>query len=144
MFFMLLLKWCCPNLVYEIQSHSSLPDLHFFWLPVFSILGTNAIHTLLQPSSSLIFLPVLLPLSTHTYTQCCSNPVKLVKYKHRNMFMVKFRLEGVPWSWSLDSTWCTWWSPGCSQSKKPARSPCCHGEPPSILSLEEVEESLSP
>lgn len=52
--------------------------------------------------------------------------------------------EGLPWSWSSDSTWCTWWSPGCSLSKMLARSPCCHGEPPSILSQGEVWGAWSP
>lgn len=64
------LQFCCilTHPVYEVQSHSSLPDSHLFWFPVVSILGADTIHAFLQPSGGLIFLPVLLPLHKHTQT----------------------------------------------------------------------------
>ena len=52
----------CYHLVNEVQGYSSLPDFHLFGLPVFSILVPDLVHTLLQPPSRLIFLPVFLTL----------------------------------------------------------------------------------
>ena len=52
----------CPHLIDEVQGYSSLPDFHLFGLPVFPILVPDLVHTLLQPPSSLIFLPVFLTL----------------------------------------------------------------------------------
>lgn len=50
------------HFVNKIQRHSSLPDPHLFWLPVFPILSTDSINTFLQASGGLILLPILLPL----------------------------------------------------------------------------------
>lgn len=50
------------HLVDEVQGNSSLPDFHLFGLPVFSILVPDLVHTLLQPPSGLVFLPVFLTL----------------------------------------------------------------------------------
>lgn len=51
-----------PYFINEVQCHSSLPYFHLFGFPIFSILISDFIYTLLQPPSCLVLLPVLLTL----------------------------------------------------------------------------------
>jgi len=51
-----------PHLVDKVERHSPLPDPHLLGLPVLAVLGSDAVHTFLQLTSSFILLPVLLSL----------------------------------------------------------------------------------
>lgn len=51
-----------PHLVDEVERHSPLSDPHLLRLPVFAVLGPDAVHTLLQSTSRFIFLPILFSL----------------------------------------------------------------------------------
>lgn len=55
-------KGSWSHLINEVQCYSSLPNFHLFGLPVFPILISDLVHTLLQSPSSLILLPVFLTL----------------------------------------------------------------------------------
>lgn len=54
-----------PHLVDEVERHGPLSDPHLLGLPVLAVLVPDAVHTLLQPASRLVFLPVLLSLHSH-------------------------------------------------------------------------------
>lgn len=54
------------HLVDEVERHGPLSDPHLLGLPVLAVLVSDAVHALLQPASRLVFLPVLLPLHSHT------------------------------------------------------------------------------
>lgn len=49
--------------VNEIQSHGSLSDPHFLRLPVLSVCSSDFVHTFMQSSCRLVFLPIFLSLS---------------------------------------------------------------------------------
>lgn len=51
-----------PHLINEIESHSPLSDPHLLGLPVFAVLGSDAVHTFLQSTCRFILLPILLSL----------------------------------------------------------------------------------
>ena len=51
-----------PDLVYEVEGHSSLSCAHLFRFQILVVLVADVVHAWLQLPSNLVFLPVLLSL----------------------------------------------------------------------------------
>lgn len=63
------------HLVNEIERHSSLSDPHLLGLPVFTVLGSNTVHTFLKTTSCFILLPILLSLQDKEHQQMIEDQV---------------------------------------------------------------------
>lgn len=68
------------HLVDEVEGHSSLSDPHLLGLPVFTVLGPDPVHTLLQSPGGFILLPVLLPLQNQKHNQIRSGIIAVLNH----------------------------------------------------------------